>query len=161
MFPLPAIYTDVISLFFLTGDVYIQPTQDTKNPVIYGVFSVSGLVYYYRSCIHTTAIIGSVFVTWDQFSWLFFSSTSQFCLQRLSSLCLFHGRHPHGLQWTLRPQGGSQLPMGGLHWEDPLPSPWHGEPHLILTPHVKIPQPTGTSVISLWLGPQIETMWTR
>lgn len=28
----------------LLGDVYIQPTQDTKNPVIYGVFSVSGWV---------------------------------------------------------------------------------------------------------------------
>uniref|UniRef100_A0A4W6ENY7 Semaphorin 3F n=1 Tax=Lates calcarifer TaxID=8187 RepID=A0A4W6ENY7_LATCA len=26
-------------------DVYIQPTQDTKNPVIYGVFSVSGSVF--------------------------------------------------------------------------------------------------------------------
>lgn len=26
----------------LSGNVYIQPTQDTKNPVIYGVFSVSG-----------------------------------------------------------------------------------------------------------------------
>lgn len=29
----------------LLGDVYIQPTQDTKNPVIYGVFSVSGWVW--------------------------------------------------------------------------------------------------------------------
>ena len=29
---------------YLLGDVYIQPTQDTKNPVIYGVFSVSGWV---------------------------------------------------------------------------------------------------------------------
>lgn len=28
----------------LSGNVYIQPTQDTKNPVIYGVFSVSGWV---------------------------------------------------------------------------------------------------------------------
>lgn len=29
-------------LFFFLGDVFIQKTQDTKNPVIYGVFSVSG-----------------------------------------------------------------------------------------------------------------------
>lgn len=29
---------------YLLGDVYIQPTQDNKNPVIYGVFSVSGWV---------------------------------------------------------------------------------------------------------------------
>lgn len=45
-------------LFFLIGDVYIQPTQDTKNPVIYGVFSVSGLVHCNRRCICTTVIIG-------------------------------------------------------------------------------------------------------
>ena len=34
--------TDWILFVYVTGDVYIQPTQDTKNPVIYGVFSVSG-----------------------------------------------------------------------------------------------------------------------
>lgn len=38
---LPPHYTDCKLCCFL-GDVYIQPTQDTKNPVIYGVFSVSG-----------------------------------------------------------------------------------------------------------------------
>lgn len=32
----------------LLGDVYIQPTQDIKNPVIYGVFSVSGWVGIYQ-----------------------------------------------------------------------------------------------------------------
>lgn len=58
---------------------------------------------------------------------------SQLCLQRLSSLCLLHGWHPHGFQRTLRPQGGSQLPVGGLHREDPLPPPRHGEPHLLHT----------------------------
>ncbi|KAA8593495.1 hypothetical protein FQN60_009611 [Etheostoma spectabile] len=32
-----------VVLFPIFRDVYIQPTQDTKNPVIYGVFSVSGV----------------------------------------------------------------------------------------------------------------------
>lgn len=31
-----------LSLCTFSGDVFIQKTQDTKNPVIYGVFSVSG-----------------------------------------------------------------------------------------------------------------------
>lgn len=41
-----------VNVCFL-GDVYIQPTQDTKNPVIYGVFSVSGWVtdnFLHLSC---------------------------------------------------------------------------------------------------------------
>lgn len=144
MFPSPILFALTWFLFSLTGDVYIQPTQDTKNPVIYGVFSVSGLVYYNRCCMCTTPVTGSVlrfkifqigfsvhyfegyiFLTFVSISSFTFSS--QRCLQRLSSLCLLHGRHPHGLQRTLRPQGGSQLPVGGLHWEDPLPSTWHGE----------------------------------
>lgn len=27
---------------FLLGDVFIQPTQDERNPVIYAVFSIAG-----------------------------------------------------------------------------------------------------------------------
>lgn len=70
------------------------------------------------------------FLVWYIFLTFFFplsllTFTAQLCLQRFSSLCLFHGRHPHGLQWTLCSQGGSQLPVGGLHREDPLPSTRH------------------------------------
>lgn len=56
---------------------------------------------------------------------LCFFSAAQLGLQRLSSVCLLHGWYSHGFQWTLCPQGGSQLPVGRLHWEDPLSPPWH------------------------------------
>lgn len=43
-------------------DVYIQPTQDTKNPVIYGVFSVSGSVFKGSAvCVYSMADIRMVF----------------------------------------------------------------------------------------------------
>ncbi|XP_014021904.1 semaphorin-3F isoform X2 [Salmo salar] len=43
-------------------DVYIQPTQDTKNPVIYGVFSVSGSVFRGSAvCVYSMADIRQVF----------------------------------------------------------------------------------------------------
>uniref|UniRef100_A0A8C7VMT3 Sema domain, immunoglobulin domain (Ig), short basic domain, secreted, (semaphorin) 3Fa n=1 Tax=Oncorhynchus mykiss TaxID=8022 RepID=A0A8C7VMT3_ONCMY len=43
-------------------DVYIQPTQDTKNPVIYGVFSVSGSVFKGSAvCVYSMADIRQVF----------------------------------------------------------------------------------------------------
>uniref|UniRef100_A0A674PIQ6 Sema domain, immunoglobulin domain (Ig), short basic domain, secreted, (semaphorin) 3Fa n=1 Tax=Takifugu rubripes TaxID=31033 RepID=A0A674PIQ6_TAKRU len=43
-------------------DVYIQPTQDTKNPVIYGVFSVSGAVFKGSAvCVYSMADIRMVF----------------------------------------------------------------------------------------------------
>uniref|UniRef100_A0A8C6SFN7 Sema domain, immunoglobulin domain (Ig), short basic domain, secreted, (semaphorin) 3Fb n=1 Tax=Neogobius melanostomus TaxID=47308 RepID=A0A8C6SFN7_9GOBI len=45
-----------------TRDVYIQPTQDTKNPVIYGVFSVSGSVFKGSAvCVYSMADIRMVF----------------------------------------------------------------------------------------------------
>ncbi|KPP73955.1 semaphorin-3F-like [Scleropages formosus] len=44
------------------GDVYIQQTQDTKNPVIYGVFSVSGSVFKGSAvCVYSMADIRMVF----------------------------------------------------------------------------------------------------
>eukprot|EP00063_Salmo_salar_P026972 XP_014001807.1 PREDICTED: semaphorin-3F-like [Salmo salar] len=43
-------------------DVFIQPTQDTKNPVIYGVFSVSGSVFKGSAvCVYSMADIRQVF----------------------------------------------------------------------------------------------------
>uniref|UniRef100_A0A3P8UE79 Sema domain, immunoglobulin domain (Ig), short basic domain, secreted, (semaphorin) 3Fa n=1 Tax=Cynoglossus semilaevis TaxID=244447 RepID=A0A3P8UE79_CYNSE len=43
-------------------DVYIQPTQDTRNPVIYGVFSVSGAVFKGSAvCVYSMADIRMVF----------------------------------------------------------------------------------------------------
>ncbi|KAK6321626.1 hypothetical protein J4Q44_G00086020 [Coregonus suidteri] len=43
-------------------DIYIQPTQDTKNPVIYGVFSVSGSVFKGSAvCVYSMADIRQVF----------------------------------------------------------------------------------------------------
>ncbi|XP_058229581.1 semaphorin-3F isoform X2 [Hemibagrus wyckioides] len=43
-------------------DVYIQPTQDTKNPVIYGVFSVSGSVFKGSAvCVYSMADVRMVF----------------------------------------------------------------------------------------------------
>uniref|UniRef100_A0A8C9SGF8 Semaphorin 3F n=1 Tax=Scleropages formosus TaxID=113540 RepID=A0A8C9SGF8_SCLFO len=43
-------------------DVYIQQTQDTKNPVIYGVFSVSGSVFKGSAvCVYSMADIRMVF----------------------------------------------------------------------------------------------------
>uniref|UniRef100_G3P8Z3 Sema domain, immunoglobulin domain (Ig), short basic domain, secreted, (semaphorin) 3Fa n=1 Tax=Gasterosteus aculeatus aculeatus TaxID=481459 RepID=G3P8Z3_GASAC len=43
-------------------DVYIQPTQDNKNPVIYGVFSVSGAVFKGSAvCVYSMADIRMVF----------------------------------------------------------------------------------------------------
>ncbi|XP_026077380.1 semaphorin-3F-like [Carassius auratus] len=43
-------------------DVYIQPTQDTKNPIIYGVFSVSGSVFKGSAvCVYSMADIRMVF----------------------------------------------------------------------------------------------------
>uniref|UniRef100_A0A669CNI9 Semaphorin 3F n=1 Tax=Oreochromis niloticus TaxID=8128 RepID=A0A669CNI9_ORENI len=43
-------------------DVYIQPTQDIKNPVIYGVFSVSGSVFKGSAvCVYSMADIRMVF----------------------------------------------------------------------------------------------------
>uniref|UniRef100_A0A8C7M5U3 Semaphorin 3F n=1 Tax=Oncorhynchus kisutch TaxID=8019 RepID=A0A8C7M5U3_ONCKI len=43
-------------------DVYIQPTQDTKTPVIYGVFSVSGSVFKGSAvCVYSMADIRQVF----------------------------------------------------------------------------------------------------
>uniref|UniRef100_A0A8D3BUY9 Sema domain, immunoglobulin domain (Ig), short basic domain, secreted, (semaphorin) 3Fb n=1 Tax=Scophthalmus maximus TaxID=52904 RepID=A0A8D3BUY9_SCOMX len=43
-------------------DVYIQPTQDNKNPVIYGVFSVSGSVFKGSAvCVYSMADIRMVF----------------------------------------------------------------------------------------------------
>ncbi|XP_016380709.1 semaphorin-3F-like [Sinocyclocheilus rhinocerous] len=46
----------------LQRDVYIQPTQDTKNPVIYGVFSVSGSVFKGSAvCVYSMADIRMVF----------------------------------------------------------------------------------------------------
>uniref|UniRef100_A0AAQ6AMD7 Sema domain, immunoglobulin domain (Ig), short basic domain, secreted, (semaphorin) 3Fb n=1 Tax=Amphiprion ocellaris TaxID=80972 RepID=A0AAQ6AMD7_AMPOC len=43
-------------------DVYIQPTQDLKNPVIYGVFSVSGSVFKGSAvCVYSMADIRMVF----------------------------------------------------------------------------------------------------
>ncbi|XP_027858934.1 semaphorin-3F-like isoform X2 [Xiphophorus couchianus] len=43
-------------------DVYIQPTQDTKNPVIYGVFTVSGSVFKGSAvCVYSMADIRMVF----------------------------------------------------------------------------------------------------
>ncbi|XP_029287914.1 semaphorin-3F-like isoform X1 [Cottoperca gobio] len=43
-------------------DVYIQPTQDTKNPVIYAVFSVSGAVFKGSAvCVYSMADIRMVF----------------------------------------------------------------------------------------------------
>ncbi|XP_027858829.1 sema domain, immunoglobulin domain (Ig), short basic domain, secreted, (semaphorin) 3Fa isoform X1 [Xiphophorus couchianus] len=43
-------------------DVYIQPTQDTRNPVIYGVFSVSGSVFKGSAvCVYSMADIRMVF----------------------------------------------------------------------------------------------------
>uniref|UniRef100_A0A8C1IAL5 Sema domain, immunoglobulin domain (Ig), short basic domain, secreted, (semaphorin) 3Fa n=1 Tax=Cyprinus carpio TaxID=7962 RepID=A0A8C1IAL5_CYPCA len=43
-------------------DVYIQKTQDTKNPVIYGVFSVSGSVFKGSAvCVYSMADVRMVF----------------------------------------------------------------------------------------------------
>uniref|UniRef100_A0A6Q2XI11 Semaphorin-3C n=1 Tax=Esox lucius TaxID=8010 RepID=A0A6Q2XI11_ESOLU len=43
-------------------DVYIQPTHDTKNPIIYGVFSVSGSVFKGSAvCVYSMADIRQVF----------------------------------------------------------------------------------------------------
>uniref|UniRef100_A0A3Q2DKZ5 Sema domain, immunoglobulin domain (Ig), short basic domain, secreted, (semaphorin) 3Fb n=1 Tax=Cyprinodon variegatus TaxID=28743 RepID=A0A3Q2DKZ5_CYPVA len=43
-------------------DVYIQPTQDTKNPVIFGVFTVSGSVFKGSAvCVYSMADIRMVF----------------------------------------------------------------------------------------------------
>uniref|UniRef100_A0A8C5AH33 Sema domain, immunoglobulin domain (Ig), short basic domain, secreted, (semaphorin) 3Fa n=1 Tax=Gadus morhua TaxID=8049 RepID=A0A8C5AH33_GADMO len=43
-------------------DVYIQPTQDTRNPVIYAVFSVSGSVFKGSAvCVYSMADIRMVF----------------------------------------------------------------------------------------------------
>uniref|UniRef100_A0AAX7SDG4 Sema domain, immunoglobulin domain (Ig), short basic domain, secreted, (semaphorin) 3Fb n=1 Tax=Astatotilapia calliptera TaxID=8154 RepID=A0AAX7SDG4_ASTCA len=43
-------------------DVYIRPTQDIKNPVIYGVFSVSGSVFKGSAvCVYSMADIRMVF----------------------------------------------------------------------------------------------------
>ncbi|KAK0150290.1 Semaphorin-3F [Merluccius polli] len=55
------IYNECTCLF-PAGDVYIQPTQDTKNPVIYGVFSVSGSVFKGSAvCVYSMADIRMVF----------------------------------------------------------------------------------------------------
>uniref|UniRef100_A0AAY5K9R7 Sema domain, immunoglobulin domain (Ig), short basic domain, secreted, (semaphorin) 3Fa n=1 Tax=Esox lucius TaxID=8010 RepID=A0AAY5K9R7_ESOLU len=43
-------------------DVFIQPAQDTKNPVIYGLFSVSGSVFKGSAvCVYSMADIRQVF----------------------------------------------------------------------------------------------------
>uniref|UniRef100_A0A3Q1I0P0 Uncharacterized protein n=1 Tax=Anabas testudineus TaxID=64144 RepID=A0A3Q1I0P0_ANATE len=54
---------DELQIFpFPQRDVYIQPTQDTKNPVIYGVFSVSGSVFKGSAvCVYSMADIRMVF----------------------------------------------------------------------------------------------------
>ncbi|KAJ3601807.1 hypothetical protein NHX12_029571 [Muraenolepis orangiensis] len=54
--------TGEIESVYYVGDVYIQPTQDTKNPVIYGVFSVSGSVFKGSAvCVYSMADIRMVF----------------------------------------------------------------------------------------------------
>uniref|UniRef100_A0A673IT90 Semaphorin-3F-like n=1 Tax=Sinocyclocheilus rhinocerous TaxID=307959 RepID=A0A673IT90_9TELE len=55
-------HCNVVLCLCLLGDVYIQPTQDTKNPVIYGVFSVSGSVFKGSAvCVYSMADIRMVF----------------------------------------------------------------------------------------------------
>ncbi len=72
MFPSPVLFALTWFLPSLTGDVYIQPTQDTKNPVIYGVFSVSGLVYYNRYCICMYVLYTYIFQVVFFFIFFFF-----------------------------------------------------------------------------------------
>ncbi|KAK3574964.1 hypothetical protein QTP86_019707, partial [Hemibagrus guttatus] len=51
-----------LSLCTFSGDVFIQKTQDTKNPVIYGVFSVSGSVFKGSAiCVYSMADVRMVF----------------------------------------------------------------------------------------------------
>lgn len=52
-------------------------------------------------------------------------SSCQVSVQGLSRLRLLHGRHPHGVQRALRPQGGPQLPVDALHGQDALPPARH------------------------------------
>uniref|UniRef100_A0A8C6UFD9 Sema domain, immunoglobulin domain (Ig), short basic domain, secreted, (semaphorin) 3Fa n=1 Tax=Neogobius melanostomus TaxID=47308 RepID=A0A8C6UFD9_9GOBI len=42
-------------------DIFIQPTQDSRNPVIYGVFSVSGVFKGSAVCVYSMADIRMVF----------------------------------------------------------------------------------------------------
>ncbi|RXN03816.1 semaphorin-3F-like isoform X1 [Labeo rohita] len=57
-----AMRTDQYNSRWLHGDVYIQKTQDTKNPVIYGVFSVSGSVFKGSAvCVYSMADVRMVF----------------------------------------------------------------------------------------------------
>lgn len=53
--------------------------------------------------------------------------SSQVGLQGLCCMRLLHGRHPHGLQWALRTQGRTQLPVDALHGQNALPSTRHGK----------------------------------
>lgn len=44
----------------------------------------------------------------------------------LSSMCIQHGRHKGGIQWTIRPQRGARPQMGGIWGEDTISPSWNG-----------------------------------
>lgn len=104
------------------GDVFIQPTQDERNPVVYGVFSTSGYIFpsdqhiisnysylclfiVFFSCFHFTFFLDVIFYS----SVLFLSLSSVFkgsavCVYSMADIRnVFNGpfahKHGHNYQW--------------------------------------------------------------
>lgn len=163
------------SFFFLTGDVYIQPTQDTKNPVIYGVFSVSGLVYYNKYCvmhndcnrlrlqIHFLGGYFDYFVRYIFLTFFFLFLFLDFTALSLKARQFVSTPWPTSAWSSTDPSPTRRDPITSgwptLGRSPTLdPAPWVYNPHW---PHNWIPQQAGITTTSLWVRPQIETIWTR
>ncbi|KAG9329899.1 hypothetical protein JZ751_028638, partial [Albula glossodonta] len=58
----PAVRTEQYDSRWLNGDVFILPTQDERNPIVYAVFSTAGSVFKGSAvCVYSMADIRNVF----------------------------------------------------------------------------------------------------
>ncbi len=138
-------YWHTFEMLFLSspGDVFIQPTQDERNPVVYGVFSTSGYIFPLDQQTSCQIIVISVFsyssfrvfiLLWKlfiDFGWhilliciLYLSLSSVF--KGSAVVCLLNGWHPKCFNGPFAINTDTNT--NGLHTrEDSLSSPGNSD----------------------------------